>query len=99
MTNQEKLDLIEEKIQRVMKMQPLKSRAMRCDINEWRMESGMCSKVDEGDLRRYESGIFMSKIIDHITLCRSPCFDIDEYQTPSDLYTMLSLELLTSKLI
>jgi hypothetical protein len=70
----------------------------RISINDWAFEDGFCFK-DNSFVDRYESGIFICKVLDHITLGDTPCFDINEKCTVPDLYTMLSLELLSGKLL
>ena len=47
------------------------------DITDWKLESGLCYKV-ENSMSLYESGIFIAKIIDYITQGRSPCFDVND---------------------
>jgi hypothetical protein len=63
------------------------------------MESGFCLRLEEPVMKIYESGIFIAKILDNLTLFRSAFVDVNESQTVDDLYSMVTLELISGQML
>lgn len=68
-------------------------------VADWKFEAGLCPKMKSHDFQQFGSGIFVLKIVDYLTQCRAPYFDINELCTISDLYKLISVELISSKLL
>lgn len=67
-------------------------------VMSWPVEASFCPKMSEEDYVKYGTGVYILKILESITLCRPPNFDQKEgYCTIPDIYTTMTLELLTAK--
>ena len=68
-------------------------------MDSWKYEVGLCPKMSSDDCYKYGTGIGILKIVDLLTQNKAPFFDINRQSTVQDFYKLLSIELLTSKLL
>ena len=68
-------------------------------VAEWPIESGICTKVSADVLKKFGSGIFMVNYLDTITRNLAPTFPFNDNSRAEDRYLLLSLELLSGKLL
>ena len=68
-------------------------------VAEWPIESGICTRVGADVLKKFGSGIFMVNYLDTITRNLAPTFPFNDNARAEDRYLLLSLELLSGKLL
>ena len=68
-------------------------------LEEWSLQDGNCTRVSVEELASRGSGIFIAKYMDLITRMLVPRFDYGPESTAQDYYLMLSLELISGKLL
>ena len=68
-------------------------------VDEWEIQEGLCTRVSAADVAKYGTGIFVAKYMDLITRQVAPRFDYGPNATAEDYYCLLSIELLTAKLL
>ena len=69
------------------------------EVAKWPIKSGICTKVSADVLKKFGSGIFMVNYLDTITRNLAPTFPFNDNSRAEDRYLLLSLELLSGKLL
>jgi len=69
------------------------------EVADWKFEAGLCAKMSSDEVAQYGTGLYMCRVIEYLTKYESPCFTCNEECTISDFYSLVSLELLSAKLL